>query len=345
MKTADKQSQALTPVGVSLPVLFILLGVVMAVTVLLSIMVGRYTMSFSQLAGAFTGRAGEGGVSAFILVKVRLSRIAGALLIGGALSLSGAVYQGMFRNPMVSPDILGASAGAGFGASLGIAAGLDGIWVQALAFGFGLAAVMATYGIGRFIEGGAGGGVMVLVLTGMVLSALFSAFISIIKYAADPYDTLPQITFWLMGGLSYVTAADAAALLLPFITGTVPLLLLSWQLNVLSLGEEEAKTLGVNVGRLRALFVLCATLLTSSAVAVGGMIGWVGLIIPHLARMLVGVNHRYLLPASLMIGASFLLVVDDLARSVLPQEIPLSILTAVLGAPLFLYLLFVRQRS
>lgn len=324
--------------------LFIGFGILLLLLAAVSIMVGRYPIPPRDFAALLTGEPAADS-PALILFKVRISRICAALLIGGALAMSGAAYQGMLKNPMVSPDILGASAGAGFGASLGISLGLDGLTVQVLAFLFGMLAVAATFWLSRAIEGMAGGGMMVLVLTGMVLSALFSAFVSIVKYVADPYDVLPQITFWLMGGLSYITAADLLMLAIPFLLGAVPMLFMRWRLNVLSIGDQEASAMGLNVPRLRAWFVLCATLLTSSAVAVGGMIGWVGLIIPHLARMLVGVNNRYLLPASLMLGGGFLLIVDDLARSLLPQEIPLSVITAILGAPVFLHLLFIRQRS
>jgi iron complex transport system permease protein len=322
---------------------FVSLIAALLVAVLGSFMVGRYAITPGELLSLLTGGPEAQGMSGLVLFKVRLSRIFGALLIGGALSLSGAVYQGMMKNPMVSPDILGASAGAGLGASLGISLGWEGFAVQVLAFVFGLLAVVATMGMSRLIETSSGGGIMVLVLTGMVFSSLFSALISAVKYTADPYDKLPTITFWLMGGLSYVTVDDVLLLLVPVIAGTVPILLMRWQLNVLSLGDQEANTLGVHAVRLRVVFILCATLLTSSAVAVGGMIGWIGLIIPHLARLLVGVNHNAQIPASLLLGAIFMLIVDDLARTLLPQEIPLSIITAILGTPVFLYLLFARK--
>jgi iron complex transport system permease protein len=180
---------------------------------------------------------------------------------------------------------------------------------------------------------------MLLILTGMVVGSLFAAGISVIKFTADPYDTLPAITFWLMGGLSYITASDLAVQLVPMALGAVPMLLLGWRLNVLSFGDEEASALGVNVRVLRMVYITGATLLTSAAVSVGGMIGWVGLIIPHTARLLTGADHKRLLPVSALLGAGFLLIVDDLARSLFDQELPLGILTSIAGAPVFLYLL------
>lgn len=324
--------------------LFLILAAALLLILLLSMLTGRYAIPFPDLVRALlSGEPADG--PAAILLKVRLSRVLGAALIGGALSLSGAAYQGMLRNPMVSPDILGASAGAGFGAALAILLGFGGFAVQLSAFFWGLAAVLVTFSASRAVGRASDGGIMVLVLTGMVVSALFSAFVSLIKYTADPYDQLPAITFWLMGGLTYLTGGDLLMILPPMLLGGIPMLLLSWRLNLLSMGDEEAAAMGVHPGRLRAAFILCATLLTSSAVSAGGMIGWIGLVIPHLARMLAGVDHRRLLPASTLLGAAFLLAVDDIARSLFPQEIPLGILTAVTGAPFFLWLLYRGHRG
>ena len=331
--------------NLSAPLLFAILGVSLVLAFLLSMCVGRYSLSPGEIV-RFLSSNGEGGdVNIASVLRVRFSRVLGAVLIGGALSLSGAAYQGMLRNPMVSPDILGASAGAGFGAALALLAGMDGFAVQAMSFVFGLAAVLAAFIVSRLIENASGGGVIVLVLTGMVVSALFSAMVSLAKYVADPYDVLPAITFWLMGGLAYITLGDIYTMLPPLLAGTVPMLLLSWRLNLLSMGDEEASAMGVHPGRLRGVYILCATLVTASAVSSGGMIGWIGLIIPHLARMAAGVNHRRLLPAALLMGSLFLLLVDDLARCLFPQEIPLGVLTALMGAPLFLYLLFSGKRG
>jgi iron complex transport system permease protein len=246
---------------------------------------------------------------------------------------------------MVSPDILGAATGAGFGAALALLLGGGLFTVQASAFFFGLLAVAAAYGFSALLARGGEGATLTLVLTGIVISALFSALISIVKYVGDPYDALPAISFWLMGGLAYVTKYDVVFMLAPFLVGTAPLLLLRWRLNVLSFPDEEANALGVDARRMRGLVILFATLISSSSVAVGGMIGWVGLVTPHIARMTAGPDYKRMLPCSMLMGAIFLPVVDDVARTVFPQEIPLGILTALIGAPFFLYLMFRGKRG
>jgi iron complex transport system permease protein len=259
-------------------------------------------------------------------------------MVGAALSVAGATYQGLFKNPMVSPDILGASAGAGFGAAFGILLSFNALGIQISAFLFGLAAVTITYLISMIIGRG-NNATLVLVLTGMVVAALFSSFISITKYVADPYEKLPAITFYLMGGLDSVSMNDIKILTIPLLVGTIPLVLLRWQLNVLSFGDEESKSLGIDTSKLRVIIILCSTLITAGAVSISGMIGWIGLIIPHIARMVVGPNFKVLIPASLFIGGTFLLLVDDIARCAFSMEIPLGILTSLIGAPFFIYLL------
>ena len=246
---------------------------------------------------------------------------------------------------MVSPDILGAATGASFGAALAILFGASALMIQVSAFCFGLAAVAAAYFASSVLTRQSGGATLTLVLTGMVVSALFSAFISIVKFVGDPYDTLPTITFWLMGGLTYVTKGDLFIMLIPFAAGMIPLLLLRWRLNILSFDDEEASSLGVDTKKTRAVIILCATLMSSSAVAVGGMIGWVGLIVPHIARMLTGPDYSRMLPCSMLTGGLFLLIVDDIARCLFAQEIPLGVLTAIIGAPFFLYLMFRGKKS
>lgn len=314
----------------------------------LSVTVGRYGIPPRQLLQILFGKLL--GLTPIwpntvekVLFNVRLPRIFCGMMVGAALSGSGAAYQGIFKNPMVSPDILGASAGAGFGAALAILNNFSILGIEATAFLFGIAAVALTYflsnSIGRNMNA-----VLVLVLTGMVVQSLFSAFTSVIKYEADPNNKLPEITFWLMGGLSSSTQKQVLMMLVPFVAGMIPLFLYRWQINLLSFGEEEAEALGVDTGKVRAILILASTLLTSASIAVSGMIGWVGLIIPHLARLIVGPNYKTLLPASALMGATFLLLVDDIARTVLTTEIPLGILTAIIGAPFFLYLLY-RGRS
>lgn len=308
---------------------------------LISFTVGRYGIPLSHLLRIVfwgTSSAEDAGTMETVLFRVRIPRILSALMIGAALSASGATYQGIFKNPMVSPDILGASAGAGFGASLAILNSFHILGIEAMAFVFGIGAVLLTSFFTRLV-GRRGSAVLVLVLTGMVVQNLFSAFTSITKYVADPNDKLPEITFWLMGGLSSVTWREVWMLLVPFAIGMVPMALCRWQMNVLTFGDEEAQSLGIDTHRTRALLIVSSTLLTSASIAVSGMIGWVGLIIPHLARLFVGPNYKKLLPASVLIGGTFLLIVDDVARSVFTTEIPLGILTSIIGAPFFLYLL------
>lgn len=279
-----------------------------------------------------------------IVFKIRLPRILAAIFIGAALSLAGATYQGLFKNPMVSPDILGASAGAGFGAALALLLSLSSGYVHISAFLFGIIAVALTYAISEAIVSG-GDEILMLILVGIVVSSLFQALISAIKYVADPNDKLPAITFWLMGGLSSVSPNDVPKFILPIIIGSVPLILLRWKLNVLSFGEEEAQAMGVNTGVLRLVTITCSTLITAAAVSAGGLIGWVGLVIPHLARMLVGPNNKKVLPLSIVIGSTYLLFIDDLARSMLSTEIPLGILTSIIGAPFFIVLLLRRKKK
>lgn len=332
------------------PLLVILFLVgLMAAVFLLSFTVGRYATPLSQLLQIVCGKlfgcpwTWSKPVET-VLLDVRLPRVLCALLVGAALSASGATYQGVFKNPMASPDLLGASAGAGFGAAIAILTGMSAGGMTMFAFLFGIGAVLVTLLTSRFIGRGRSG-VIVLVLTGMVVQSLFLAFTSMIKYVADPNNKLPAITFWLMGGLSSVTKDQVGMLLVPFIIGIIPIYLLRWRMNALSFGEEEAQAMGINVQVLRFVFLFCATLLATSSIAVAGLVGWVGLIIPHLARLLVGPDFRLLLPVSLLAGGTFLLAVDDVARTVFPVEIPLGILTAIVGAPFFLSLLLRRRRN
>lgn len=237
---------------------------------------------------------------------------------------------------MVSPDILGVAAGAGFGAALAILLGWSAAGVQLCAFLTGLAAVLATTAIGLWR---AGGGTLALVLAGIIVGTVFSAAISLVKYLADPHNTLPAITFWLMGSLASVTAAELAMAALPMLAGLAMLTLLRWRLNLLSFGDDEARALGVDVTRTRAVVIVAATLMTAASVAISGVIGLVGLIVPHLARLLVGPNYRVLLPTCTVLGAALLLAVDDCARVLAAGEVPLGILTSLIGAPFFLALL------
>lgn len=320
---------------------FAVLGAVFLAVLLGSLLLGRYALSPGQLLHMLwtkvTGGAADWPLSDDkVVFAVRLPRVAAAALVGAALAVSGAAYQGMFRNPMVSPDILGASAGAGFGAAVAILLGAGYFGISAAAFCCGLLAVAAAWLVSRLSRTNQ---TVALILAGMMISSLFSAGTSFVKLVADTQQQLPAITYWLMGSLSSVKDTDVLFLSIPVTLGMIPLLALRWRMNLLTLGEEEAQSMGVNTRRLRGTVIVCATLLTSASVAVSGMIGWVGLVIPHFCRMLFGYDYRRLIPAGALFGASFLLIVDDIARLVTTGELPLGILTAFVGAPLFVYLI------
>jgi len=275
---------------------------------------------------------------------IRVPRIGTSLLVGAALASAGATFQGVFRNPLVSPNILGVSTGAGLGAAVAILLGLPVVLIQGFAFATGIVTVALVYFLARAV-GRAHSSVHVLVLAGVVTGSLMGAGISLVKFLADPHDELPAITFWLLGSLSSTTREDLVAVAPAFLIGLVPLVLLRWRINVLSLGDEEARALGVDVSRTRPILIAGATLMTASAVSVSGTVGWVGLVVPHLARMTVGPDFRRLLPASAIMGAGYLLVVDTAARTLMDVEFPLGVLTAVLGAPFFLWLLATSKKG
>ncbi len=276
-----------------------------------------------------------------VVLDIRGPRIVGALLIGAALATAGATFQNLFRNPLVSPGVLGVSAGAGFGAALGILLSLSGFAIQALAFGGGLLATALALWLGRSLDRTA---LLSLVLAGLVVSALFQALISLLKVVADPLNQLPSITFWLLGGLHRMNADALLGALLPVLAPGVLLFALRWQVHALAAGDDEARAMGVDVTRLRLVLIVAATLMTSACVSISGIVGWVGLLIPHLVRMLVGPSFALVLPLSALAGGAFLLAVDDVARGAGGSEIPLGILTALIGAPLFA-LVLVRNRQ
>lgn len=276
-----------------------------------------------------------------VVFHIRMPRIALACLVGCCLAAAGTAYQSVFHNPMAAPDILGASSGACFGAALAILLGLSSTHITLLAFVSSLATVALVYLIGRRTRGNQ---VMNILLAGIMISSLFNAGTSYIKLVADPSNQLPEITYWLMGSLSGAKSSDVRFVIWPMLIGLVPLLLLRWQINLLTLGEEEASSMGINTRLLRLIVILCATFLTASAVSVSGMIGWVGLVIPHLSRKMVGNDCRYLFPSSMLFGAIFMLLVDNVSRNLMATEIPIGILTAVIGAPFFIYLMTRKER-
>jgi iron complex transport system permease protein len=278
-----------------------------------------------------------------VVWQIRLPRIAAAVLIGAGLAASGATYQGLFRNPLVSPDILGVAAGAGLGAVLGIFFSLPVIMIQVLAFCGGLGAVLVVYLIGAVMRGR--DPLLVLVLAGVAMGTLLGSAISLVKVFADPFNQLPAITFWLLGSLTAISMPDLRAVLPAILVGLVPLYLLRWRMNLMTLGDEEARALGVETRILRVVFIAAATLITSAAVSVSGIIGWIGLIIPHAARLIAGPEFSRLLPAAMLLGAGYLLAVDTVARTMAVIEVPIGILTAFIGAPVFLWLLATARRG
>lgn len=271
-----------------------------------------------------------------VVMQIRLPRIILTMLVGAGLAISGAAFQGLFGNPLVSPHILGVSAGAGFGAALGILISGQVLYVQVLAIGFGTLAVIITYMISRQKTGTP---LFMLVLSGVITGAFFTALISLIKYVADPEEVLPAIVYWLMGSMAGTSYDDLLIGAPMILAGIIALLLMRWRINVLSLNEEEAQSLGINVQHSRWLVIMASTLITSAAVSLCGIVGWIGLVIPHIGRMIVGPDHRILLPTCCSIGAVYLLLIDNIARTATAAEIPLSILTAIVGAPFFAYLL------
>ena len=271
-----------------------------------------------------------------IVWQIRLPRILAALLVGASLSMAGTAFQGIFKNPLVSSDLLGVSNGAGFGAALAILLSGSSVVIQVFAFVFGIISVSITYLISKAYKAG---GILILVLSGVAISAFFNSLISGIKFIADPEDKLPEIVYWLMGSLASVTMDEIIMIIIPLFIGFIILYLLRWQMNILAMGDEEAQSLGLNPSRVRLIIIVACTLLTSAAVSISGIIGWIGMIIPHMARMIVGSDNKILLPASLSLGASFLLLIDNISRAIISIEIPIGILTAVIGVPIFLYLL------
>lgn len=328
--------------------LFTLLLVIVIITIILSLLVGRYPILVSELWHCIKAMVGQDvcvkEINKTVLLEIRLPRIIAAFLVGGTLSITGAAYQGMFRNPMVSPSILGVSSGAAFGAALSIILGLNLMFLQGLSFLFGIIAVFMVYTISLAV-GKKHNRVLTLILVGMIASTVFTAFISMLKYLADPDETLPSIVYWLMGGLSEIEFKHLRFISIISLVGLFILTVSGWRLDILSFGDEEAKTMGVRVERFRLLIIFVATLMTSAAVSISGIIGWVGLLIPHITRMITGPRNAVMLPASFMIGGVFLLMVDDFSRSITALELPLGITTSILGAPFFLYILMKTNRK
>lgn len=328
------------------PGAILLMAVILVACILLSFLFGRYPVPFRELCGILANKFLSIfglGIEPFwtdamqaAVWNVRLPRVLMSVLVGACLSAAGAAYQGVFQNPMAAPDVLGASAGAGFGAALAIYVGLSSMYITFAAFGMSLLTVALVFWVSRHAKGER---VLGLVLAGIMVSSLFQAGTSFIKLAADPTNKLPEITYWLMGSLSGAKWSELGFVIWPMLLGLVPLFLLRWRLNVLAMGDDEARAMGVDAGRLRIWLIVAATLVTASSVSVSGMIGWVGLVIPHMVRRICGSDYRWLMPCSMLGGGTFLLIVDNVSRNVTTSGIPIGILTAFIGAPFFLWLI------
>jgi iron complex transport system permease protein len=321
---------------------YLVSGAVLLGLVALAFAVGRYPVTLSELFSVLSGRPVAANVETVVL-QVRGPRVLAALLVGAALAAAGTAYQGMFRNPLVSPDILGVSTGAALGAVLAIFLSQSILMSQAFAFAGGLAAVSLVYGVGSRLRGH--DPLLALVLTGVVIGTLLGSAIALLKYLADPYNQLPAITFWLLGSLASIAPKDLLVAAPLALVGLVPMLLLRWRMNLLALPDDEARALGVDTRRLRTLVVACATLMTASVVAISGIIGWVGLLIPHAARLVVGPDFGRLLPLAMLMGAAFMLAVDTLCRTIATIEVPPGVLTALIGTPFFLWLFALARRT
>ncbi|SHN75222.1 FecCD family ABC transporter permease [Desulfitobacterium chlororespirans] len=319
-------------------VIIIALFAALTLAIIGSMLFGRYEMGFMDIYNVLLNRLAGTSDDALkiidhVLINVRLPRILLAGLVGAGLSISGAALQGTFQNPLVSPDLLGVCAGAGFGAALGILLFSDSsVFISLLPFLLGVSSILLVF----FLANTKGQTeTLSLVLSGIIVSSIFNALISLVKYVADTGDKLPAITFWLMGSFANTSYTQLRIAIIPALVGIIGVLILRWKINILSLGDEDAYTMGINPQHTRWLIILFCTLVTAACVTVSGIIGWIGLVIPHIARRIVGVNHGKLLPVSCLLGAVFMILVDCLARNLTTSEIPISILTALIGAPFF----------
>ncbi|MCR5230984.1 MAG: iron ABC transporter permease [Solobacterium sp.] len=300
---------------------------------------GQFRIPLDKVIAELTGRGSDMANAHTVLFQIRIPRILLSMLAGAGLAVSGAAFQSLFSNPMATPDTLGTANGASFGAALGILLGFGAFRVQLTALVFGISAVMLVFAVTRSASGQSSPSMIMVILGGMVISSLFSALTTLIKFVADPQDVLPVITFWLMGSFSSTTQKSFLYGSPLIIAGTAVICLLRYRLNALSLSEDEARSLGVNLPLVRGLVIASASAVTASVVAMCGVIGWVGLLVPHIARMVLGNDNSRVVPASVTFGALFMLVVDTIARCAASSEIPVSVLTAVIGAPVFILLL------
>ncbi len=303
---------------------------------------GRFAVAPGDVArilwhGLAGGESGLGASVEAVVLQVRAPRVVAALCVGAALAAAGAAYQNLFRNPLVSPDILGVSAGCALGAGIALLMSLPTAAIHAFAFAGGLAAVALVVAVGTWIRGR--DPILTLILTGVVVGSLFGAGIALVKYVADPYNQLPAITFWLLGSFTGALPRDLPFTLVPMALGIAAIWLLRWRIDLLALSEDEGGSLGLPVARLRLAVIVAATLVTASAVALAGTIGWVGLLVPHAARLVTGATFARVLPLSLLLGAAFMLAVDTVCRTAFTTELPPGVVTAFIGTPVFIALL------
>lgn len=307
-------------------------------TALVCLCIGRMSLSIAEviqtLQDAFFG--GERGRNYAIVINLRLPRILMAIIVGAGLACAGDTFQALFSNPLATPDILGVSSGTCVGAILAILMSRSIMEIQLIALVFGLASVWITM---RVAGGREGQSVIFLVLAGVIISALFDAIGSLLKYTADPMNQLPEITYWLMGSFTSATYNELMVGAPMILAGIVAIYLLRYRLNILSLSDDEARASGIDIKKTRLIFILAATMITASCVSMSGQVGWIGLLIPHCARMLTGSNNRFVIPAAISLGMSFMIIIDTLSRTISIIELPLSVLTAIIGAPMFISLL------
>lgn len=325
----------------------IILSIILVLLIVLTICVGKYPISIKKslsiLFRAITlSPQVEDEMSVNVVLRLRLPRILVSIFVGAALSISGACYQGIFKNPLVSPDFLGVSSGACIGAAIAILLGLSKGYISLLAFLGGIIAVLITMMIPGLIKNRSN---IMLVLSGIIVGSLMSSILGFIKYVADPETELASITYWTMGSFSYASIEDLLPMFLIILPPTIIIILMSWWIDVLSMGDDEAKTLGANTKLIRAIIIVCSTLLTSGAICFAGTIGWVGLIVPHIARLLVGSSNKKVIPCSLVLGGIFMLLTDTITRTIGVTEMPVSIMTGIVGAPFFCWLLFKKRNE
>ena len=320
---------------------FISLLIILFVLIVLTLCIGKYEVSpLECISILFNLNKNSNEMTINVIWGLRLPRILGAILVGAALSISGSAYQGIYRNPLISPDFLGVSSGACIGAAIAILLSLPSSLISLFAFVGGIIAVIITSLIPTFINNRSN---IMLILSGIIVSSLMSSILGLLKFIADPESELASITYWTMGSFSYVSLQEIIPMILILVPSIIILILLSWWIDVVSIGENEAKSLGANTKLIKTIVIVCATLLTSGSVCLAGTIGWVGLIIPHFSRLLVGSSNKKVIPISALLGSIFMLLVDTLTRTIGIIEMPVSIMTGIIGAPFFIWLLIKRK--